>query len=161
MLAVQTLADVYEYGLRLYDARELLRRGRDRERRNRKYNKLRIRCARHIGRDLDAIRDDNARQQLFIAAFAVQQVAFRLLIGPRGHLMAVLMQQHRQRDAPAAGAQYKNLHFAVSSQSDMVFLLLKENLFSFPRMMRPIFERCMNTTTAAMPSAIAVSTGSR
>ena len=72
-----------------------------------------------------------------------------------------LMQQHRQRDAPAAGAQYKNLHFAVSSQSDMVFLLLKENLFSFPRIMRPIFERCMNTTTAAMPSAIAVSTGSR
>ena len=65
------------------------------------------------------------------------------------------------RLSPAAGAQYKNLHFAVSSQSDMVFLLLKENLFSFPRMMRPIFERCMNTTTAAMPSAIAVSTGSR
>ena len=27
----------------------------------------------------------------------------------------------------------------------MVFLLLKENLFSFPRMMRPIFERCRQT----------------
>jgi len=43
MFAVQPLADVYEYGLRLYDACELLRRGRDRERRHRKHNKLRIR----------------------------------------------------------------------------------------------------------------------
>ena len=44
------------------------------------------------------------------AALAVQQVTLLLQIGPRGYFMSVLVQQHRQCDAPAAGTQYKNLH---------------------------------------------------
>ena len=46
--------------------------------------------------------------------------------------MSVLMQQHRQCDAPTAGTQYKTFMLQSSSVRrcfDRLFLLLKENLF--------------------------------
>ena len=165
VLGVQTLAHVDHDLTRGQDRGELLRRRRHGKRRHRQHHQIRVRGARHICRDLNALRDLDARQQLFIGALAVQQITLLLKKGPRGYLMAVFMQQHGQRNAPAAGAQHKNIHFVFSSPSgadcSIVFLLLKENLFSCPRSIRMMLERCMKTTAAAMPNAIAVKTGSR
>ena len=162
---VQSLADIDDHRSCGYDRCKLLRRRGDRERRHRHHDQIRLRCPGHIGRDPDPLGDLHTRKQFFIGALAQEQVALLLQVGPRAHLMTILVQQHGQRNAPAAGAQHKNIHFVFSSPSgadcSIVFLLLKENLFSCPRSIRMMLERCMKTTAAAMPNAIAVKTGSR
>ena len=110
MLGVQTLADVDDNRMRRHDLRQPFCRARYREGRHRQHDQIRFGSAGHVGRNLNTFRNDDTRQQLLVAALAVQQVTLLLQIGPRGYFMSVLVQQHRQCDAPATGTQYKNLH---------------------------------------------------
>lgn len=110
VLRVQTLADVDDNRMRRHDLRQLLAVLATAKDGTRQHDQIRFGSAGHVGRNLNTLRNDNTRQQLLVAALAVQQVTLLLQIGPRGYFMSVLVQQHRQCDAPAAGTQYKNLH---------------------------------------------------